>query len=294
MLQIEGLRKAYGEVLALDDCSFTAESGRMLGFLGPNGAGKTTAMRAIFGLVETDGGTITWRGAPIGLAERQRFGYMPETRGLYPKMRIHDQLSYLGRLHGMTADAAKEEADQLLQTLGLSDRARDALDKLSHGNQQRVQLAAALINHPELLVLDEPFSGLDPIGVETMAEILRQRAREGAAVVFSSHQLDLVEDLCDDVAIIRQGRIVRQGQVDQIKDASPVRHLEIELADGAIHQLGELQERVVEQVGNRYRFMVPADLDIRPLMSGALASGQVRRFIYTTPSLSEIFLEAVA
>lgn len=294
MLQIDGLRKAYGDVIALDDCSFTAEPGRMLGFLGPNGAGKTTAMRAIFGLIDTDAGTITWRGAPIELEERQRFGYMPETRGLYPKMRIKDQLTYLGRLHGMTAEAAASEADSLLETFGLTERARDALEKLSHGNQQRVQLAAALINRPELLVLDEPFSGLDPIGVETMAEVLRERAREGATVVFSSHQLDLVEDLCEDVAIIRQGRIVRQGRVDQIKDASPVRHLELELADGALQELGELQERVVDQVGNRYRLMVPADLDIRPLMSGALASGQVRRFIYTTPSLSEIFLEAVA
>jgi ABC-2 type transport system ATP-binding protein len=266
----------------------------MLGFLGPNGAGKTTAMRAVFGLIEPDAGTITWREQPIGLAQRQRFGYMPETRGLYPKMRIHDQLAYLGRLHGMSGSTASDEAHALLAMLNLTDRSRDALEKLSHGNQQRVQLAAALINRPELLVLDEPFSGLDPIGVETMAKVLRDRAHEGAAVVFSSHQLDLVEDLCEDVAIIRQGRIVRQGNVDEIKDASPVRHLELELAEGALDGLGELRERIVEQVGNRYRLLVPADLDIRPLMSGALASGQVRRFIYTTPSLSEIFLEVVA
>jgi len=294
VLSIEGLRKTYGDVVALDDCTFRAEPGRMLGFLGPNGAGKTTAMRAVFGLVEQDAGTITWRDAPIGFEQRQRFGYMPETRGLYPKMRIHDQLVYLGRLHGMSARAAGDEAEALLATFGLSERTRDPLEKLSHGNQQRVQLAAALINRPELLVLDEPFSGLDPIGVETMGQVLRERARDGAAVVFSSHQLDLVEDLCEDVAIIRQGYIVRQGEVDQIKDASPVRHLELELADGDVRQLGELSDRVVEQVGNRYRLMVPADLDIRPLMSGALATGQVRRFIYTTPSLSEIFLEAVA
>lgn len=294
MLRIEGLRKTYGDIVALDDCTFSAEPGRMLGFLGPNGAGKTTAMRAVFGLIEADAGTITWRSSAIGLEQRQRFGYMPETRGLYPKMRIRDQLIYLGRLHGMTSAAAGDEADSLLGALSLGDRAKDALDKLSHGNQQRVQLAAALINRPELLVLDEPFSGLDPIGVETMAEILRERAKEGAAVVFSSHQLDLVEDLCEDVAIIRQGRIVRQGQVAQIKDASPVRHLELELAEGVVHELGELSDRIVEKIGNRYRLMVPADLDIRPLMSGALASGQVRRFIYTTPSLSEIFLEAVA
>ena len=294
MLALRGLHKRYGDTVALDDCTFGVEPGRMLGFLGPNGAGKTTAMRAIFGLAALDGGTITWKGSAVGLKERQRFGYMPETRGLYPKMRIHDQLSYLGRLHGMTSTASASEASSLLRTLGLEERARDSLDKLSHGNQQRVQLAAALINRPELLVLDEPFSGLDPLGIETMAEVLRERAREGAAVMFSSHQLDLVEDICEDVVIIRQGRIARQGRVDEIKDASPVRHLELELAEGAFHDLGELRERIVEQDGSRFRLLVPADLDIRPLMSKALASGQVRRFVYTTPSLSEIFLEAVA
>ena len=294
MLEIRGLRKSYGDVVALDDCSFVARPGRLLGFLGPNGAGKTTAMRAVFGLIELEAGSITWRGNPIGLAQRQRFGYMPETRGLYPRMRIHDQLTYLGRLHGMTATEAGAEASALLERLGLIDRSKDGLDKLSHGNQQRVQLAAALISRPELLVLDEPFSGLDPLGVETMARVLRERAHEGTAVVFSSHQLDLVEDLCEDVAIIRQGHIVRQGQVDEIKDASPVRHLELELADGAMDELGELADRIVEKDGNRYRLMVPADLDIRPLMTRALDGGQVRRFVYTTPSLSEIFLEAVA
>jgi ABC-2 type transport system ATP-binding protein len=294
LLELLGLRKTYGDVVALDDCTFRAQPGRLLGFLGPNGAGKTTAMRAVFGLVSLDAGTITWRGSPVTLSERQRFGYMPETRGLYPKMRIHDQLTYLGRLHGMNTEKAASEAEDLLATLGLTDRARDPLEKLSHGNQQRVQLAAALISRPELLVLDEPFSGLDPLGVETMAAVLRQRAAEGTAVVFSSHQLDLVEDLCEDVAIIRQGRIVQQGEVNEIKDASPVRHLELELAAGTVNELGELKDRIVEQQGNRFRLIVPADLDIRPLMSRALAGGQIRRFVYTTPSLSEIFLEAVA
>jgi ABC-2 type transport system ATP-binding protein len=293
LLQIQDLHKSYGAVKALDGCTFTADRGRMLGFLGPNGAGKTTAMRTIFGLVTPDRGTVTWNGAKIGHEERMRFGYMPESRGLYPKMKVADQLTYLGRLHGMGADEAATAANELLDRLGLSDRARDQTEKLSHGNQQRVQLAAALVNEPELLVLDEPFSGLDPIGVATLAEVLAERAERGAAVVFSSHQLDLVEDLCEDVVIIRQGRVVQTGAVEEIKDASPVRDLEIELADGLAPGLDGLEQYVSAREGDRIFLQVPADLDVRPLMSGALATGSVRRFVYTTPSLSEIFLEAV-
>ncbi|MGH8958876.1 MAG: ABC transporter ATP-binding protein [Acidimicrobiia bacterium] len=293
MLRIEDLYKSYGSVKALNGCSFVAAPGRMLGFLGPNGAGKTTAMRTIFGLVIPDQGSITWNGKKIGPEERMRFGYMPESRGLYPKMKVADQLTYFGRLHGMDGIEAAKAANELLDRLGLADRADDQVEKLSHGNQQRVQLAAALVNEPELLVLDEPFSGLDPIGVATLAEVLAERAQRGTAVVFSSHQLDLVEDLCEDVVIIHQGRVVQTGAVEQIKDASPVRHLEIELADGLSPGLDGLEEFVTTREGDRIYLQVPSDLDVRPLMSGALATGLVRRFVYTTPSLSEIFLEAV-
>ena len=180
MLVIEGLHKAYGDIKALDGCSFTVQPGRMLGFLGPNGAGKTTTMRAIFGLLTPDAGSVSWQGKPIGPDERLRFGYMPETRGLYPKMKAADQLTYLGTLHGMSSSEARESAGKWLERLGLADRTADQVEKLSHGNQQRVQLAAALVHDPELLVLDEPFSGLDPIGVETMAEVLRERAARGS------------------------------------------------------------------------------------------------------------------
>lgn len=293
MLEIQDLHKSFGAVKALDGCTFTAARGRMLGFLGPNGAGKTTAMRTIFGLVAPDRGTVTWDGKEIGPEQRMRFGYMPETRGLYPKMRVADQLTYFGRLHGMDGVEAAEATSGLLDRLGLTDRARDQTEKLSHGNQQRVQLAAALVAQPELLVLDEPFSGLDPIGVATLAEVLAERAEKGAAVVFSSHQLDLVEDLCEDVVIIHQGRVVQTGPVEGIKDASPVRHLEIELADGLAPGLDGLEQFVNSREGDRIYLQVPADLDVRPLMGGALATGSVRRFVYTTPSLSEIFLEAV-
>jgi ABC-2 type transport system ATP-binding protein len=294
MLEIAGLAKAYGDVVALDDCSLSVSPGRMLGFLGPNGAGKTTAMRAVFGLIAPDRGTVTWHGHSITAEDRLRFGYMPETRGLYPKMRAADQLAYLGALHGLEAAASRASADQWLERLGLAERANDPVEKLSHGNQQRVQLAAALVHSPDLLVLDEPFSGLDPIGVETMAAVLRERADAGSAVLFSSHQLDLVEDLCEEVAIINKGNVVMSGNVDQIKDASPVRHLEIEIADGDEALIANLNGVIRSETnGRRHRLLIDAKVDVRSVLHDALTTGQIRRFIYSTPSLSEIFLEAV-
>ncbi len=215
MLEFDGASRRFGSLAALDDCTFAARPGRLTGFLGPNGAGKTTAMRAVFGLVALDAGTVRWRGAPIGRAERARFGYMPEERGLYPRMRVRDQLVYLGRLCGRTTREVSRSVDTWLERLGLADRAGDRLDALSHGNQQRVQLIAALVGEPELLVLDEPFSGLDPLAMAKMSALLAEVATAGATVLFSSHQLDLVENICEDVVIIDAGRIVTAGDLDR-------------------------------------------------------------------------------
>jgi ABC-2 type transport system ATP-binding protein len=294
VLEINGLHKRYGDVVALDGCSFSVARGRMLGFLGPNGAGKTTSMRAIFGLVRLDGGTLQWDGRPIDGPARQRFGYMPEQRGLYPKMKASQQLAFFGQLHGMAKAAALEAAGRWLERLGLSERADDPVEALSHGNQQRVQLAAALVHDPDLLVLDEPFSGLDPIGAETMADVLRERAAAGSAVLFSSHQLDVVEDLCEDVAIIDEGRIVLEGDVRDLKAASPRRVLEIEVdgdASGLLRQLdGVLSSRFD---GHRHRLFVDARADVRHVLAEADRNSAVHHLSYSTPSLSELFKEAV-
>jgi ABC-2 type transport system ATP-binding protein len=195
----------------------------------------------------------------------------------------------------MSSSDARESAGKWLERLGLGDRANDQVEKLSHGNQQRVQLAAALVHDPELLVLDEPFSGLDPLGVETMADVLRERAARGAAVLFSSHQLDLVEDLCEDVAIIHRGKIVRSGSVVEIKDSSPVRHLEIELTNPDARLLEKIDGVIrAEREGVRHKLLIRSDVDVRGVLGDALASGSIRRFVYTPPSLSEIFLDTVA
>src|SRR5262245_49712735 len=180
MLELDGATKRFGGRVALDACSFVARPGRLTGFLGPNGAGKTTAMRTVFGLVELDAGVARWRGRPIGPEERARFGYMPEERGLYPRMHVRDQLVDLGRLCGRPRRAVEPAVDGGLDRLGLAARAKDRLDALSHGNQQRVQLIAALVNGPDLLVLDEPFAGLDPLAMESMSALLAEVAGAGA------------------------------------------------------------------------------------------------------------------
>lgn len=290
LLDLTDLHKRYGDVVALDGVSFTVRPGRMLGFLGPNGAGKTTSMRAVFGLVRLDRGTVTWRGAPIDDATRRRFGYLPEQRGLYPKMRIADQLVYLGRLHGMAPDDAAAEADRWLARLGLADRSRDRLEQLSHGNQQRVQLAAALVHRPELLVLDEPFSGLDPLGVDDMEAVLREAAAEGVAVVFSSHQLELVEGLCDDIAIIADGRLALEGDVDVLKRESTFRILEIGRPGRpeAVERLeGVIRGRAN---GSRQRLVVDAATDPAEVLASI---GGAEHFAYTPPALEDLFREAV-
>ena len=294
MLEITDLSKRYGSVVALDGATFTVRPGRLVGFLGPNGAGKTTTMRCVFGLARPDRGTITWQGQPIDRSHRLRFGYMPEQRGLYPRMKVADQLSYFAQQHGLSARAAKAATNRWLDGLGLADRADAKLEALSHGNQQRVQLGAALVHDPELLVLDEPFSGLDPLGIDTMTSILRERAAAGVGVVFSSHQLDLVEDVCEDVVIINRGRIAAAGPIDALRAASTRRHLEIEVAGNANAWLdGRPELTPIERRGDFARLIVPADLDLGAILAAAAAAGDVRRFAFQPPTLSEIFRDVV-
>ena len=294
MLEVIDLAKRYGPVVALDGASFSARPGRIVGFLGPNGAGKTTTMRCIFGLARPDRGEVRWKDQPVDRAARLRFGYMPEQRGLYPRMRVGEQLSYFAQQHGLSGGDANTAATRWLDRMGLGDRAKAKLEELSHGNQQRVQLAVALAHDPELLVLDEPFSGLDPLGIATMTEVVNERAKAGVGVVFSSHQLDLVEDVCEDVVIIARGRIVAAGAIDELKARSGRRHLEVEVvgSDGTwLDGRGDLT--VLQRSGDRVKLLVPEDVDLDALLARARAAGEVRTFAYQPPKLSELFMEAV-
>lgn len=295
MLHLDGLHKRFGDVVALDGCTLQVSPGQMLGFLGPNGAGKTTAMRTVFGLVRPDAGTVTWKGRPMTTSMRRRFGYMPEERGLYPKMPVREQLVYLGEIHGLERMAAEASVDRWLEVFGLSSRSGARVNELSHGNQQRVQLAAALVHDPDLLVLDEPFAGLDPVAAGVMAGILQEQAQRGVAVLFSSHQLDVVEDLCEDVAIIDHGRIVLDGRVSTLRAASPRRYLEV-VAPGC--RAGWEREvpgaTLVARRDDMVRIALDEDVDLASLAQLATSWGLVTRFAYEPPELSEVFREAVA
>src|SRR3954447_3581298 len=233
MISIDHVSKRFGERLALDDVSFEIGAGRLTGFVGGNGAGKTTTMRVILGVLAADAGVVRMSGAPVTAADRRRFGYMPEERGLYPKMKVAEQIAYLGRLHGMTKSAADAATGALLDRLGLGARAGDNVETLSLGNQQRAQIAAALVHDPEVLILDEPFSGLDPLAVDVVAGVLQHRASEGSAVLFSSHQLDVVERLCDDLVIIAGGTIRAAGAREALRAEHSTRRFELVSAGDA-------------------------------------------------------------
>ncbi|HET9078215.1 MAG TPA: ATP-binding cassette domain-containing protein [Acidimicrobiales bacterium] len=293
-LVLDGLCRSYGEVVALDHLSFSVPAGQVVGFLGPNGAGKTTAMRAVFGLVSLDAGTVTWKAAPVGPAERRRFGYMPEERGLYPGMVVREQVEYLARLHGMTAADAGRATRMWLERVGVAERSESKVEALSLGNQQRVQLATALVHDPEFLVLDEPMSGLDPAGIDAIGAVLAEQAAAGRGVLFSSHQLDLVEHLCESVAIIDRGRLVANGRVDDLATAGSSR-LVVRVAgdrDGAWAR-GLTGVTVSRVEAGAVRLVLDDHTSSQSVLAAAMQAGQVEQFGFERRRLSEVFREAV-
>ncbi|MEW2375225.1 ATP-binding cassette domain-containing protein [Micromonospora sp. NPDC047812] len=291
VLRLDGVDRSFGDRRVLQNVSFDVAAGRMTGFVGGNGAGKTTTMRIILGVLAPDAGEITWQGAPLSRQARRRFGYMPEERGLYPKMSVRDQVAYLGRLHGMSAAAARRDTDALLERVGLAERGDDLLETLSLGNQQRAQIAAALVHDPEVLVLDEPFSGLDPLAVDTVVAVLRERAAAGAPVLFSSHQLDVVERLCDDLVIIGGGVIRAAGSREELRATYTVPRYELVVETDAGWLRDQPGVTLVDLDGARAVFDLAPGTDEQPVLHAALARGPVRAFRPVSPSLTEIFRE---
>jgi ABC-2 type transport system ATP-binding protein len=288
-LEINGISKRYGETVALQGLGFDVRAGELFGFVGRNGAGKTTAMRIVLGVLSADAGEVRWDGVPLDLASRRRIGYMPEERGLYPKMRLAEQLAYLGELHGMAGSEARVSTVRWLDRFGLKDRANDDLQALSLGNQQRVQLAAALVFGPDVLVLDEPFAGLDPVAVDVMADVLREQADAGLPVIFSSHELELVERLCDRVGIIDRGKMVAIGTVAELRAGGHERLWIDAPGAPADWDPGVDGARLMQTDGSRFLFELDPAIDGQALLHAALATGPVREFGRVEPSLGEIF-----
>jgi ABC-2 type transport system ATP-binding protein len=293
MLQVEGVSRRFGDVRAVDDVSFTVSDGAMVGFVGGNGAGKTTTMRMVMGLLAKDSGEVRWDGEPVTAALRSRFGYMPEERGLYPKQPVLDQLVYLGRLHGMTASAARARATELLERFGLGDRLRDKVETLSLGNQQRGQIIAAVLGEPVALILDEPFSGLDPAAVDGMSQLLREHTARGVPVLFSSHQLDLVDRLCDSIVVLHSGRVVADGTSEALRSTGPVRYrLQLGGDAGWVRSMPGLE--VLDVDGATAMVQPDDEAAVQHLLAEALRRGSVHDFARVVPTLSEIYREVAA
>ena len=297
MLVLSGLSKRFGSLQALDDLSLSLDRGEIVGFVGANGAGKSTTMRIVMGVLAADSGTVTWMGAPVDAAIRRTIGYMPEERGLYPRMKVAEQLVYLARLHGLSASAAKAAAERWTERLGLERRRGDEVQSLSLGNQQRVQLAAALVSDPELLILDEPFSGLDPVAVDVMSQVIQERAAAGVPTLFSSHQLDVVERLCDRVVIIRSGRLVADGTIPELQATETPRwRVVVEQAAGSppVEAASlNLPAPTVELDDAGRLVITAAGADEQALLSAAQRLGTVRELGPVRHRLTEIFRDVL-
>ena len=294
MLELSHLSKRYGSLEALHDLSFTVREGEIFGFVGANGAGKTTTMRIVLGVLEANSGSVIWDGSPITFEARRRIGYLPEDRGLYPKMAVIAQLVYFAQLHGVNRKAANEASTALLERLGLADRAKSQLQSLSHGNQQRVQLAAALVFSPDLLVLDEPFAGLDPVAVDAMTDVLRAEADAGKPVVLSSHQLDIVERVCDRVGIINHGQMVATGTVAELTERGPLRFwVDVPGAVAGWYD-GLPGVTLVEQDGSRWLLQLEDDAGEQAVLRKALTLGPVHEFRRDRPALTQLFRDVMS
>ena len=291
MITLENINRSFGDKQVLHDLSFDIGDGRMTGFVGSNGSGKTTTMRILLGVLAADSGRILVDGTPITAGHRSAIGYMPEERGLYPKMPIIDQLVYLARFHGLTRQAAKKRGLDLLEQLELKGEPTDTLESVSLGNQQKVQIAAALIHDPQALILDEPFSGLDPVAVDRTLNVLTSFAASGAPVLFSSHQLDLVERLVDDLIIINDGRLVAAGTTSELRRqrSLPEWTLQTDSDLGWVRGLPDIS--VVEFDGNWARFTAPNADSAEAVLRKALTVSSVSSFTPHEVALNRLFQE---
>ena len=289
MLEARSLTRVFGDTTVVDDVSFSVAPGRITGFVGPNGSGKTTTMRMLMGVLAPTSGEVWWQGSPITARARRTFGYMPEERGLYPRMKIREQLVFFARLHGLSTGDARDRADHLLRHFDLDARSGDLLDDLSLGNQQRVQIAASLVHRPSALVLDEPFSGLDPLAVDSMIDLLRAEAAD-LPLLFSSHQLDLVERLCDDLVVLSAGRVVAAGSVETLRGRGAERYRVVLDGEDAAW-LRDLNGLTVDDVDGATALVSLDTMPATELVARVVAHGPVLEVARVRQPLSDIFRE---
>lgn len=287
------MTKRFANVVAVDRLSMEIPEGTMFGLLGPNGAGKTTTVRVILGIIKPDEGRVTWKGKPFGRSQNVSFGYLPEERGLYPKMRVHEHLVFLGQINGLSKAEANRRATEWLERFGIAEYARRRVDELSKGNQQKARIIGALMHEPEVVFLDEPFTGLDPVNSEILSEALKEGNAKGQTVVLLSHRMEQIEELCTDICIINHGRAVLKGELRAIKRSKGKGILRVSVEGG-----GEFWNAVpgLELLGQRHDYVelkIPPGMDSEIVLKAAMQAGKVTRFELVEPSLQQIFVETV-
>jgi len=296
-LDVSNVTKRYGDTVAVDDVSFSAEPGRILGLLGPNGAGKTSTIRMITYIAVPDAGTIRYDGAPVGPWSQQRMGYLPEERGLYKRLRVKEQLAYLGTLKGLSRQQADERADRWLDRFDASDWADKKTEELSKGMQQKIQFIATLLHDPSLLIFDEPFSGLDPINADLLRDIILELRREDRTILFASHRMEQVEQLCDDICLMAEGDVVLQGPLREVKEQFGENALVVEF-DGDDAFLDALEAeglvRINTRSAHRAELTLADGTPPRQVLNRVLdGTDELYRYERVAPPLNEIFVEVV-
>lgn len=293
ILDVRNITKKFGEFTAVDRVSFSVEPGRIFGILGPNGAGKTTSIRMMNYITIPDEGEITIKGIPVGRETQPMIGYMPEERGLYKKMKVGEHLIYLAQLKGMNTADAKKALRYWLERFEAIDWIKKEVGELSKGMQQKIQFIATIVHDPDLYIFDEPFSGLDPINSELLKQVILELKSNGKTIIFSTHRMEQVEQMCDDIVLYNEGRTILQGKVQEIKQSFGKRTVILEF-DGDAGFLDDLEGVHFNNRSNRFVEFTPNDESmIRPILEKAMASVDVHRFERVYPSLHEIFIESV-
>ncbi|MBI2681722.1 MAG: ATP-binding cassette domain-containing protein [Acidobacteriales bacterium] len=288
-------RKTYDQFVAVDDLSFAIESGTMFGLLGPNGAGKTSTIRMMIGITLPDAGEVRMFGEPFRRELLRRVGYLPEERGLYPKMKVLDQLVFMGEIHGLSAAEAKKRSQAWGERLDIADHYQKKTQELSKGMQQKIQFIATLLHDPEFIIMDEPFSGLDPVNTRLLEDVLVDLRKQGHTVLFSTHRMEQVEKLCDSICLVNKGRSVVQGELREIKSRYGRDRVLLtfhESNDGHFLDTHPLVDRVSRYEGH-IQVQLKGGSDPQVLLRDAAAQGQVLKFELMEPSLEDIFIDVV-
>jgi len=294
-LRLEGVTKRFGEFTAVDGLSLTVSPGRIFGLLGPNGAGKTTTIRMIVGITRPDEGTVELFGRPVTPELQGRIGYLPEERGLYKRMRVGDQLKFFAELKGFSGRAADEALDRWFEKVKLSDWKRRKASELSKGMQQKIQFIAAVLHDPDLLILDEPFSGLDPVNVELLKDLVLELKSAGKTIIFSTHQMEVAERICDDICLVNRSRKILSGSIREVKSGfgRNAVALRFEGGDGVLEDASLVAS--VKRHSDHAEALLAPGADAQGLLRRLLAAGaRVTRFELVEPSLHDIFIEKVS